>query len=158
MITPLFVYHPRLAAMAFKIIWVIPVVLIPASIVIYFTEGRNIIQFVTIIGFALGLSGLLYGLLKLADKRTIKMGLEISENGELKIIVGNKETSIPLAIVDSIKLSQTNAAAGLVPIATLIVVHDKNNETKNFAFPGSMPKNVIGQLESTLSKFKVRLS
>lgn len=132
--------------------------LIPAGIVIYFTEGRNIIQFISIIGFAVGLSGLLYGLLKLAEKRTIKMGLEIYENGELKIIIGNKENSIPLATVDSVKLSQTNAALGLVPIATVLVVHDKNNETKNFGFPGNMPQSVIGQLENTLAKFKIRLS
>jgi len=57
----------------YKMIWIIPILLIPAAIVIYYTDpSANLIQMFSIIGFALVLFLILKGLLIFTEKQLNK--------------------------------------------------------------------------------------
>ena len=56
-----------------KIIYIIPGVLLPASIAIYFFESKNVIQFLSINAFAIVLFFILEGLVKFTEKQVEKM-------------------------------------------------------------------------------------
>lgn len=57
----------------YKMIWIIPILLIPAAIVIYYTDpSANLIQMLSIIGFALILFLVLKGLLIFTEKQLNK--------------------------------------------------------------------------------------
>ncbi len=147
----LFQYKPSFPPFVFYIIWILPILCIPAGFVIYFTEGKDIVQLLSVSG-GVGVIGplLLYGLLKFTIKVITKKSiLTINEKGDLQIKVAGKEDTIPLSGLTDIGLS---GMAGM----TNVQMKKKNGETLNFTLPGNMDKKQEAEFKETIAKFNLK--
>lgn len=62
----------QLLRVAGMLVWIIPALLVPIAIIIFFTKERNVWQCIAIIAFAAGLTAALKGILALAKRAVEK--------------------------------------------------------------------------------------
>jgi hypothetical protein len=148
MSSPIFEFKPSFPPFFFYIILIIPVLCIPAGFVIYFTEGQNLAQLLSVSGgVGIGCPLFLYGLLKGTTKLIAsKGGVTISEDGILRLKLNGKEEEFPLNSLTDVGLSG-------MPGAMNFRIIKKTGEAVNFTLPGNMTLEQEEKFKETIAKF-----
>lgn len=146
----LFSVTPSIPGCLFKIVFVIPGLLIPAAILIYFTEGRNAAQFWAITGFGVGLAGLLYGLLALT-RASLKKNARIEVTGEGVIRVWNRKGFDEVA-PGEVEEMQVAVVRGSM---TVLNFRMTDGSRKQLVFAGLLTPEEAAVFEETIGKFGV---
>ena len=151
MASSIFSHKPHLSGCLTRIIWVIPILVIPAGIVIYYTEGKNLIQLLSLIGFGIGIPLILYLLITLTNKYISKNArLQVREDATLFWKVRKKSENINLLSVNKINILTR-------PGNSEIQIYLKTTEIKKLIYPGNFSGPELDGLKAALQRFHVPL-
>ena len=146
---PLFRYSPSFPSFIYKMLFLLPLLCIPAGVAVYFEEDSGgILQLLSIaVGVGMILPGLLYAMLKGVSKlMKMKSSLVITPQGELKAFLNQREVTLPLNSLTDIKMVKM---WGL----TNVQIKKANGETLNLPLPGQMTKQQDCEFQNAIAKF-----
>jgi hypothetical protein len=145
----LFTYRPQHAVWLKWVPGIIPLFLVPAAFAIYFTEGKNLPQLLSILAFAILLTLTLYGLIRFSEEKITERGfIEITPKGLLRWKFRNDLKEIQLQNVRSIH-------GGSDFIMTELVLEEKNGNKTTLTLPGYFAKKPRDEFYRTALKFGV---
>lgn len=137
----------------YLILWVIPVLLFPAAIYIYLTEGRNLIQLFSLLSFSLLLTFVLRGLLRFVERIVGQHSeISISSGGILTVRHRRGERTVNLREVQSIRL------VSFLPGITQLVVRLRSGKRRHIPMTGRLPESFLSDLKTRAVEYGIEIT
>lgn len=148
----LFAHCPQIPRFVSKIIWIIPILMVPVGIIIYFADTHNFAQLLAIVGASVGFAVLFHYLFKwLNGFIARKNRIEINDRGELTMLLRGKEDKFDLRQIQAFQIVE-------MPGISQITLIQKDESKKGYAFPGNITSLALDGLKRTLEQFGVVLT
>jgi hypothetical protein len=145
MTTPLFHHQPRIGRQLWLLPWVIPGLLTPTALLIFFLEDPDPVRFAALTGFGFGLCFALLVLLSVASRGLAAMTISIGADAVLRVRRRDAEDTLSLRDVDTFSFLERNGFSTLqVKLVT--------GEIRMIVLPGSLDDKTATALEAELMK------